>query len=107
MGISASRMAETVVPVTVAWGDESAEVLVRPGRITREMLRAADEATADTLIDQTLAIVERWDVLDGEGERLPVTREVVERLPYAFLGAVITAAVGAVAAQGKASPATS
>lgn len=101
MGITASRMADTVMPITVTWGDESAEVGVRPGRITREMLREAADATADTIIDQSLVVIASWDVLDESGTPLPIEREVLEKLPFAFLGRIIALAVEATGTQGK------
>lgn len=74
--------------ITTMWGD--CEVTYKPSALTptvEDEMRAADDTRAliDTLCDMLLA----WDVLDDEGEPLPITPAVLSAIPNALLGAIM------------------
>ena len=101
-GIKMSAMAEMEQSITVEWFGETADMVVLPGRVTREMVAGFDaEEATDGIIEQVVTLVKSWDVLGDDGEPLPVTVEVAQKLPLMFLAAIVREVVESVAAQGK------
>jgi hypothetical protein len=86
--------------VTVEFGGMTGDVWYRPWvmtpRVLREML--AEQGEDDTrdnpakIMDQIVLYVEKWDVLDEDGNELPVAVDAMEEhLPIEFLVAVVQA----------------
>jgi hypothetical protein len=86
--------------VTVEFGGMTGDIWYRPWvmtpRVLREML--AEQGEDDTrdnpakIMDQIVLYVEKWDVLDEDGNELPVAVDVMEEhLPIEFLVAVVQA----------------
>lgn len=114
MALKRSTMADKVRVISVAWEDETLDVGIRPGRYTPALVdrmsaavRAAEEAEkagdADAasaavadVADATAEVIAWWDVLDDDGERLPVTREVLDSLPLLFVQHVMSEAGAAI-----------
>lgn len=110
MALKRSTMLDKVRIITVTWEDETLDVGIRPGRYTaalldriREATKAAEaaEAAGDTekaaqavqiVADATAEVVAWWDVLDEDGERLPITAEVLDSLPLLFVQHVMAQA---------------
>lgn len=103
MTIKRSTMAEATATVTVEWYGETADVVVRPGRLNRELFAIMETQEGfDGLAEQVKTLVERWELVDDEGTELPVSDEVIATLPFGFIRAIVFAAVETVDAQGKA-----
>lgn len=110
MGIKASTMRDKVREITVDWEDESLAVGIRPGRYTGALMEGIQEATADAqraeasgdmeaaqaavaaVAHATAEVIAWWDVLDEDGERLPVDADTLNSLPLSFVQHVMTQA---------------
>lgn len=110
MALKRSSMLEKVRTITVDWEDETLDVGIRPGRYTAALLdriretvktaeaaeAAGDEAKAAEAVavvaECTAEVIAWWDVLDEDGERLPVTAEVLDTLPLSFVQHVMAQA---------------
>jgi hypothetical protein len=103
MAIKRSVMADTTATVEVEWYGETAQVTVRPGRLTRELFAMMDEERSfDALAEQVKQLVVSWEVVDDEGKELPVDDTTIATLPFGFIRAIVFAAVQTVDQQGKA-----
>lgn len=99
---------DAIVEVTVTFLDVEVRAGVRPGRITRSLVEAAQNAEAlDALVEQVVELVAWWDITDEAGERLPVNEGTVRQLPIPFIARLVLAAVESVEEQGKARGAAS
>lgn len=110
MGIRASAMRDKVRTITVGWEDESLEVGIRPGRYTGALMERITEASreaeaaeaagdvaaaqkaVDLVAEATAEVIAWWDVLDEDGERLPVDAETLNSLPMSFVQHVMSQA---------------
>lgn len=114
MGIRASHMRDKVRTVEVEWEDETLEVGIRPGRYTGALMERIQEATREgeraeasgdmdaaraavqIVADTTAEVIAWWDVLDDEGNRLPVDADTLNMLPLTFVQHVMAKAGEAV-----------
>lgn len=98
-GISAAAMKTREKVVAVEFDGMTADVWYRPWvitpRVMREMRDTPDEEQDNIgrIMDQLSRFVSAWDVLDEQGDRLPVSVEVMTELPNPFLLAVLNAVV--------------
>jgi len=115
MSLKRSAFAKKIVPVIVRWFDEEVEVGVRPALWNQDLLNhivtlrfpeggeteeeaKAVELEAAQVIADTIAY---WDILDEDGERLPVTAELLISLPPQFVAGIPVALGEVMSAQGK------
>lgn len=98
-----TQMHDTVAKVMVDWYGEQVECEVRPGRLTGDLIFAAEKADTEWagLEKQVSAVVAGWDIVDEAGQQLPVNSETIATVPALFLGAVIRATVAEVSKQGR------
>jgi hypothetical protein len=90
MGIKFQEMMRRTRKITVEFQGESLEVEYRINVVTPLFLKQIGEQDErESLITQTTAAVERWELLDGEGKELPPDKEQASKLPTKFLQAVI------------------
>lgn len=74
--------------INTMWGD--CEVTYKPSALTptiEDELRAADDTRV--LIDVLCDMLMAWDVVDEDGQPLPLTPEVLSTIPNALLGAIM------------------
>lgn len=107
MGIRLTDMLSRSTTTDVKFDGELVTVSYYPNAVTLELsdrldkeARAADlalEAGEDTEFDsitgQLIPVLEWWDVLDDQGERVPPTRANMRKFPLTFLTAVMDAIV--------------
>ncbi len=94
MPIRVADMARNERTMEVEFLDETARVTYRPLAYTPELEAALDEAGARAsgrIIKFLEAVLISWEVLDEDGQELPPTKEVMEKLPLDFLSAVSNA----------------
>lgn len=99
MAMTLSKVQEKESTVTVLWDGETVDVGYRPGAVTAALLEKVQHAANDNdmgvigiLFTQMLAW---WDVLDDQGERIPVTPENVSQVPLDFAMNVLQTVQGA------------
>lgn len=109
MAISVQTFREKVIPVQVKWFDEVCEVGLRPGVWTQDLLIRMVELRFETdavgaeseALKAIAASIAYWDILDENGDRLPVTPEMVGKLPPMFIAAIPEALSEVLEQQGK------
>ena len=96
------HLSTATTTISVSWMGETADVEVRPGALTRAVLEdLANTSDPKAVCRGVMAFVASWDILDG-GERLPVTEEVIARLPVRFVDRILLETYKSVRAEGKA-----
>lgn len=108
MAMTLSSMKTKVATATVTWQDETVDIGFFPGALTPAYLEMLQESAREAKAagtkapeegvkarsqfeDLVLPILAWWDVLDEEGERLPVTTDTIREMPLSFLTATVTA----------------
>lgn len=98
MAMTLSKVQDKTTTTTVLWDGETVDVGYRPGMVTAALLEQVQAAAArddmgviGVLFSKMLAW---WDVLDDDGERIPVTAEAVSQVPLDFAMAVLKAVQG-------------
>lgn len=95
MGVRLNDMLGTVKETTVEYDDEKIALAYRPNAFTMEVNDKVNEAAERndlSVVAATLEpVVEWWDVLDDEDQRIPATAENMRRFPLPFLMAVMDA----------------
>lgn len=85
------KMNETKV-ATIKWGADDVEVSYRPNSVTPALLEAVDEAAKRDDMSVMGVVLEPvldwWDVLDAEGNRLPTDADTIARMPMPWLNLV-------------------
>ena len=93
MAMKLSEVKARVKSTTVTWEDEQVEVGYRPAAITPEVLEGVQEAAqaGDMSVMGAMLepILDWWDVLDDNGERVPPTAQFIRTCPVSFLMAVL------------------
>lgn len=93
MAMTLSKVQAKEGTTTVLWEDETVDVGYHPAAVTPAMLEQVQEAAKSTNLDVIGLMMEPmlawWDVLDDDGQRLPVTAEVIREIPLAFTMAVL------------------
>lgn len=93
MGMKLSEVKARVRTTIVVWEDEKVDVGYRPAAITPEVLEQVNDAaqSGDLSVMGTMLepVLDWWDVLDDEGERIPPTASFIRTMPIAFLMAVL------------------
>lgn len=93
MPMQLSEVQSRVKTVDVSWEEETVAVGYAPARFTPEVLEqvaAAEQAGDLGILGSLLApVVEWWDVLDDDGQRIPPTPENIRRFPLSFIMAVM------------------
>ena len=119
MGVRVGSLAKQEEDAQIRVGENDEDVVnirYRPGALTLGALDRMGEAASSRVFDAGAfeellkPILVSWDLLDDEGNPLPITREGLHQLPMEFLGELIsTLASGAKvdAEEGKASSGTS
>lgn len=80
--------------ISVSYLGETLDVTYRINAITPDMISGVSKNNVfEALVDQVVAIIDSWDVLDEQGKAIPVSREFARTLPVAFLNAVLSAAL--------------
>lgn len=86
MAISAGALKRNVRALSIAVGDDSVRVEYRPGAITQtlvdEIAKAEEQRPLMTFL---VAVLAQWDVLDDDGQALPINEVVLADLPLEFL----------------------
>lgn len=89
MGVRLSAMKAKITEASLKWDDEDVAFAYKPNEFTMELaddISAAAEAEDMSTVSAMLApIIEWWDVLDDEDERIPPTAENMRRFPLNFL----------------------
>ena len=99
MGISLSDLKSNVRKITVPYFEDEFYVKYRPAELTPEVeskIRKAaanpdDDKEGNILVTTICNLLTEWEVLDGKGEPLPITYEIVDQMPSAFLSAILNA----------------
>lgn len=101
-----SKMREAVIVAQVEWLGETVDIGVKPGLWTQEVVdgfRVQGEVDADDSAYEALCkVIAWWDVLDADGERLPVTVENMKTMPVLFLARIPLGLAEAISESGKA-----
>jgi hypothetical protein len=98
-GFSPKAMKDRMKVVTVEFDGERGDVWYRPWIITPRVMRELRDTTDEEqdnigrIMNQIERFVHEWDVLDEDGQRLPVNTETMAELPNPFLVAVLNAVV--------------
>lgn len=98
MAVKLGDLSAKTRTVTVSYEGETVAVDYLPGRVTMAVQARMDAAqsmsagTANQELTSVLTeILAGWDILDEDGERLPVTADLVRQLPVTFLAALTMA----------------
>lgn len=95
MPLAVSKLKALTRRLSVPFSDEEVNVDYRLGAINRELADwiVAHGEDRGSVLEAVTRLVARWDVVDGEGQPLPITPEVLEEydLPTPFLMAIVTA----------------
>lgn len=80
--------------VTVTWDDETVDVCYAPNRFTPEVMEAVAEAETQQNLSIMGAMLEPllewWDVLDDNENRIPTSAENIAKMPLPFLMRVLS-----------------
>ena len=113
MPIRISELRKETRQVDIEWDGETVKVEYRPGAVTAQMQMAAasmanigndPQRVVESLGDYVQAmarLIATWDILDDDGQPLPVTPELVEALPLPFVYAVFGGIMGAYSPNAK------
>jgi hypothetical protein len=116
MALKMKDLRERITTTTVTWGEDTVEVGYFPAALTPERIDAIAKAAGDLkgtdgteALDASVAMfadmlggmVAWWDVLDDDGERLPVTADTIRILPMPFTMAVLDQVQGALMPEGS------
>jgi len=89
MAVRLSKMKGKVKEASLQWDDETVAFAYKPNEFTLELAeRISSEAEAENLgmVAELLGpIVEWWDVLDEDDQRIPATAENMKTFPLQFL----------------------
>ena len=98
-GFSVASMRDRQKVVTVEFDGQSGDIWYKPWVITPRAMREMRDASDDEqdsigrIMDQLCRFVSDWELLDEDGQRLPVTVETMTNLPNPFLLAVLNAVI--------------
>lgn len=89
MPINLGKAHEETRTTTIEYGGESATITFYPKRFTKSLIRKAAESgdNADQVIAMLAPLVADWDI-ENNGEKVPVTIEMMETFPLDFLKVV-------------------
>lgn len=89
MAVRLSTMKARIQEASLTWDGETVDFAFKPNEFTMELadqIAQAGEAEDMNSVTALLApMVEWWDVLDDEDERIPPTVENMRRFPLNFL----------------------
>ena len=98
----AMRLHEVMAKVavtTVEWEGEQVDVGYHPAAftpaLTERVQAAAEQRNLDVLGIMLDPLVDWWDVLDEQDQRIPPTPDTIKQMPQGFLNAVMSAIQGA------------
>ena len=97
MSMKLSEVRAKVKVVTVNWADETVDVGFHPAAVTPELVDKVQQQAATiegggagaTIGGMLEPMLDWWDVLDDDGQRIPTDAETIAALPIAFLMAVL------------------
>lgn len=85
---------------TIEWDGETVDVAYLPNMVTTDLIDGVQDAAAEgdvKVIGALLEpILEWWDVLDDDGQRLPTDAATIGTIPLPFLNIVMEGIQGAV-----------
>lgn len=89
MGVRLSAMKAKITESSLDWDGEVVAFAYRPNEFTMEMAddiqEAAEKEDLSAVSAMLAPIVEWWDVLDDDDQRIPATAENMRRFPLNFL----------------------
>ena len=94
MPFNVTAMRTRTKRVTAEYDGETFDVWYRPGAITPRALQQFAQNGDDnvaTLVEALSLFVAEWDVIDGDGKRIPPEPSELAQYPVTFLSNVVTA----------------
>lgn len=116
MALNLAELKQRVAVVTITWGDDTLDVGYFPASMTPEAISAisagaeklkgaegteAMDASVAMFADMLGTMVAWWDVLDADGQRMPVNAETVAQLPMPFTMTVLDRVQGELMPEGS------
>lgn len=98
--------------VTVDFSEEGVEateddllhLTINAGAMTPKMIQdftSASDEDVQPLVDGILGVIVKWDLMDDQGEVIPLTQDGIENQPIVVLGAILTKTGEALADRAK------
>ena len=92
MPIKLSDLQNDKRSITADYAGDECKFTYRPGALTPAVESAIREAeNNDVLVDTLCSMIVAWAVEGEDGDPLPITPDVLQALPSAFLGALLQA----------------
>lgn len=97
MALSLKKMQETVKTAQVTWEEDVVDFGYHPAAFTTDLMQKVTDEADDNNVSGVAAMLEPimdwWDVLDEEGQRIPTDLATLRQMPLPFL-MKITDAIG-------------
>ncbi len=91
MPISLNHLRNDKRNITASYFGDTVDISYKPSELTPTVEDEIRENDQGTVVKIFCKLITKWDVVDENGEELPVTPEVVGDMPSAFLNALIFA----------------
>lgn len=86
MAVRLSDMKARITETHLTWDGERVDFAYKPNEFTMELADQIAAAEDENIVSQLLSpIVEWWDVLDDNDQRIPPTAETMRQFPLNFL----------------------
>ena len=89
VSIKLKDMQKNIHFIEVVWAGETATIGYKPGMINgrkmKEVITKTDLGDLDPMFDFMVECVTDWDLVDGKGQPVTVTRELIEDIPLTYL----------------------
>lgn len=93
MAVSLTKMRQSIRTAQVTWEEDVVDFGYKPAMFTTELVEeVTSEAQANNLhgvAEMVEPLLEWWDVLDDEDNRLPTDLETIKSMPLTFVMGIV------------------